>query len=119
MSDTDNKILDMEVIEALRALEDEGAPGLFDELVELFLSDTPSRMRSLAEATAAGDMKAVEFNAHSLKSSCGNLGAIVLVDLFKEIERLGREEELEGVSVLVDRSNEEFSRVQAALSAAQ
>ncbi|MFT5283998.1 MAG: HPt (histidine-containing phosphotransfer) domain-containing protein [Planctomycetota bacterium] len=118
MTDSDDRILDMEVIEALRALEAEGAPGLFDELVELFLSDTPPRMKSLAEATAAGDMKAVEFNAHSLKSSCGNLGATILVDLFREIERLGREEELDGVSVLVNRSAEEFDRVQVALSAA-
>ena len=76
-------------------------------------------MRDREAATQAGDMKAIEEGAHSLKSSCGNLGAKGLVELFKEIERLGREQEPENISDLVNRSSKEFDRVQMALTEAK
>ena len=115
MTDTNDKVLDMEVIGALRALEADGAPGLFNEIVELFLTDTPPRMKGLEAASDAGDMPGVEAAAHSLKSSCGNLGATALVDLFKKIEMLGREHDPLEIPSLVNKSNEEFVRVQSAL----
>ena len=119
MSDTNDNILDMEVIGALRALEEDGAPGLFDEIVELFLSDTPTRLHDLATASDAGDMKGIEAAAHSLKGSCGNLGATVLVDLFRKIEQLSREELMDEIPQLVSQTGPEFDRVQAALMEAK
>lgn len=115
MSETNDHVLDMEVIGALRALEEDGAPGLFDEIVELFLSDTPTRIAGLVQASASGDMKSVEAAAHSLKSSCGNLGATVLVDLFRRIEMLSRENIADEIPELVSQSEQEFDRVQSAL----
>ena len=119
MSDTNDNTLDMEVIGALRALEEDGALGLFDEIVELFLMDTPTRLQDLAAASEAGDMKGVEAAAHSLKGSCGNLGATVLVDLFRRIEQLSREDIVDEISHLVSQTGLEFDRVQVALKEAQ
>jgi len=119
MSDTNDNILDMEVIGALRALEEDGAPGLYDEIVELFLMDTPTRLQDLATASAEGDMKGVEAAAHSLKGSCGNLGATTLVDLFRRIEQLSREELVDEIPNLVGQIGPEFDRVQAALKEAK
>ena len=119
MPDTNDNILDMEIIGALRALEEDGAPGLFDEIVELFLTDTPARLRDLATASDAGDMKGVEATAHSLKGSCGNLGATVLVDLFRRIEQLSRENIADEIPGLVSQTGLEFDRVQAALKEAK
>jgi len=115
MSETHDRVLDMEVIGALRALEEDGAPGLFEEIVELFLSDTPVRIDGLVQASSSGDMKGVEAAAHSLKSSCGNLGATVLVDLFRRIEKLSRENAAEEIPALVKQTAQEFDRVQSAL----
>ena len=107
--------LDSDVIEGLRSLETEDTPGLFAELVELFLSDTPPRLGELAEAMAARDASRIEAVAHSLKSSCGNLGALGLADLFRQIETLGRDASLEDVPSLVAESDQEFQRVEDAL----
>ncbi len=115
MTDRQEPVLDPDVIESLRALESEGEPGLLEELVELFLSDTPPRMRNLELAVTSGDARTVEEIAHSLKSSCGNLGAASLSVLFRQIEALGRGQDLDGVDALVAESNAEFRRVEDAL----
>ncbi len=117
MPEEDPTILDHTVIESLRELDPEGECGLLSELVDLFLSDTPPRMKDLESALASGDAKTVEEVAHSLKSSCGNLGAARLATLFKEIEAFGRGKDLAEVPSLVDRSNDEFRRVEEALKA--
>ena len=111
----DEPILDQDVIDGLRALEAEGAPGLFGELVDLFLSDTPPRMQAMEDALESGDAQGVEAAAHSLKSSCGNVGAKVLAELFQEIEALGREAQLDSVPSLAARTRGEFDQVERAL----
>lgn len=116
-TDDNDSVLDPEVIETLKSLSDEGDPGLFGELVEIFLDDTPTRLASIHEALGASDPQALEAAAHSLKSSCGNLGATRLADLCRNLEELGREGQLEGAQPLAQRSMEEFGRVQNALRA--
>ena len=116
-TDDNDSVLDPDVIEALKSLSDEGDPGLFGELVEMFLDDTPMRLASIREAVEVSDAKALEAAAHSLKSSCGNLGAIKLADLCRDLERLGREGQLEGASSLSKQSTDEFARVHDALRA--
>lgn len=115
MTDEGEDALDRGVIEGLRALDPEGEDGLLAELVDLFLADTPTRMTNLEQALETGDAKTVEEAAHSLKSSCGNLGAVRLSGLFKEIEALGREDRLDPVRELVQRTGHEFRRVESAL----
>lgn len=115
MTDRNEPVLDPDVIEGLRSLESDGEPGLLVELVDLFLSDTPPRMRNLEVALKSGDARTVEEIAHSLKSSCGNLGAASLSALFREIEALGRGRQLDSVPSLVAKSNAEFRRVEDAL----
>ena len=109
--------LDPEVIESLKALSDDGDPELFRELVELFLTDTPARFADLESATADGDADAIQALAHSLKSSCGNLGALNLSNLFKEIETAARELRLDGAPALVQQSREELGKVETELRA--
>ncbi|HAC34406.1 MAG TPA: Hpt domain-containing protein, partial [Gammaproteobacteria bacterium] len=41
----------------------------------------------LKRAVENGDLKTVERNAHALKSSCGNLAAIKLMETCAELER--------------------------------
>ena len=107
--------LDMDVIEGLKDLGGEDDPGLFGELVDLFLQDTPPRLEAIAEAIASRNGKAIEETAHALKSSCGNLGAMELADLCRKIETGGREESLDAVEQLIDCARCEFERVSDAL----
>ena len=111
-----DSVLDREVIEGLKALDVDGG-GLLAELVNLFLDDTPTRLEALRQSLVTGDAKGVEESAHSLKSSCGNLGAHGLADIFKKIEFLGRQGQLDDVPGLVAKTDDEYVRVQDALRA--
>jgi CheY-like chemotaxis protein/HPt (histidine-containing phosphotransfer) domain-containing protein len=106
--------IDPEVLAALKELGGDD-PSIFHELVDLFLSDTPERMRGLEEAHASGDVGAIEAAAHALKSSCGNLGAMQLYEMFRDIESCGRSGDVESVSSLIPQVRDEFGRVEEAL----
>ncbi|NOT31462.1 MAG: response regulator [Planctomycetes bacterium] len=108
-------ILDRGVIAALRELGGDDDPGLFTELVGMFLTDTPERMHALSEAMEKRDPTALERAAHALKSSSANLGALELSVLFREIEAAGREKDLSRARTLVARTQPEFAKVEAAL----
>ncbi len=69
-------VLDMSAIDALRDLRDDGDDDLLAELIDLFLADAPQRMSALAAAIDSKDWEGVASWAHSLKGSCGSLGAM-------------------------------------------
>jgi HPt (histidine-containing phosphotransfer) domain-containing protein len=108
-------VLDPSVISSLRELGGDDDPGLFSELVGMFLSDTPERLRALTEALDHNDPGALERAAHALKSSSANLGALGLSVLFRDIEAAGRAKDLSKAAPLVARTQPEFQRVEAAL----
>lgn len=66
-------------------LEKLGA-GFPRKLIALFLEHTPRRLDTAMAGGRAGDWKAVEDAAHSLKSSAGNLGAVRLRELADRVE---------------------------------
>ncbi|MEZ5966627.1 MAG: Hpt domain-containing protein [Planctomycetota bacterium] len=68
--------LNMEVIDELLALSEDGDPELLIDLIEMFLADGPTKMNSILRGIEAQDWEQVERAAHALKGSSGNLGAI-------------------------------------------
>jgi HPt (histidine-containing phosphotransfer) domain-containing protein len=106
--------LDRSVILGLREL---GGPELLTELGHLFLEDVPSQLEALREAIEGGDAASVERVAHTLKGSCGNMGATRMSTICAELQDVGHSEELERAVVLVERLGAEFGRVRAALEA--
>ena len=65
--------------------------------------------------TAAGDAKAVEFEAHGLKGMSATIGAVSCADAFGRIERMGRENRLEPVGPMLDYAEIEVGRVEAVI----
>lgn len=78
--------LDLEVLAGLRELETGGETGFVAELLGMFLGMAPERLRAIGAAVAAKDGKALKSEAHSLKSSCGNIGAKKMSALCFELE---------------------------------
>ena len=113
----EDEVLDQDVVASLKELGGDDDPELFQELVELFLADTPQRLTALLDAFEAGDTKAMEGAAHALKSSSANLGALRLSGMFRSIEAAGRSDEVESIRSLVEQCCSEFEAVQDALRA--
>jgi two-component system, sensor histidine kinase and response regulator len=106
--------LDQSVLAGLRELGDQ---ELLAELAELFLEDVPPQLEVLREAIEGGDAPSVERVGHTLKGSCGNMGALRMGTLCAELEEIGHSGELERAPVLFERLEAEFGRVRPALEA--
>ena len=106
----------IEVGKLRAALEDIGAAAVFRELVEVFLHDTPERLSALRAAATAGDARAVRFAAHTLKGTCGYLGADGLVRICRDLEAVAVAGAVAGDLPLLAALEAEFQRVRAALA---
>jgi two-component system, sensor histidine kinase and response regulator len=106
-------ILDRSVLTSLRELQEEGEPDLLSELIELFLADVPPKLVVLRDAAEAGDVHSVERIAHTLKGSCGNMGAVEMEELCKQLQEMGRSEDPTATLARVSRLEAAFERVRA------
>ena len=66
-----------------------------NELIDAFLDDTPHMIQNMQTAVAAGDVESFRRNAHSLKSNAYTFGATELGVLAKELEFMGKENNLD------------------------
>lgn len=99
----------------LEDLEELGGVELVGELIQTLLEDAPSRLKGLQEAVRAGEAPAVRRLAHALKGSCGSMGAVEMTRLAGELERAGASWDLSRSQELLERLEEDFRRVRAAL----
>ncbi|RMD78973.1 MAG: hybrid sensor histidine kinase/response regulator [Gammaproteobacteria bacterium] len=103
--------LDPAALAGLREALGEAAQGVFDAFAE----DAPRRWAAIAEAARRGDPEGLRAAAHTLKGAAGNVGALGLAGLCRELEQRGREARLEGLEALLARAEAELERVLAAL----
>jgi signal transduction histidine kinase/CheY-like chemotaxis protein len=85
---TPRGVLDREQIEVIRGL---GKPSVLEKLCALLFASAPAALQSIEQALAAGDLAAIADAAHSLKSSCANLGGRQLAAQLDRCEMAARE----------------------------
>ena len=93
-----------------------GDPDLRRTLVQTFLSDVRRRVAHLGSRIAAGDARAVEFEAHGLKGMCGAIGAVRCAELFALIESHGRDGDLARTPEVFSAVDDEVGRVEGVLA---
>jgi two-component system sensor histidine kinase/response regulator len=106
--------VDYSVLEGLRELQDVGEPDVLEELVGMFLKDATNHLGTLKKAAEEGDEQSVQRTAHSLKGSCGNMGATKMEALCGELEHMGRSRNFVAASARIPLLEVEFGRVRAA-----
>jgi HPt (histidine-containing phosphotransfer) domain-containing protein len=85
-----SEAVDPETLAILRAMDGGDAPGFFDELVGLFLTDLAGRLAAIEDAVSRADAGAVRAASHSLRGSAANLGARPLAALCGRLEADGK-----------------------------
>ena len=81
--------LDAKALAAIRELDD-GEGTILAEVVGIFFDEAPRHLASLQAAYRSRDGGALARAAHAFKSASGNVGAVRVVALCREIEQIGR-----------------------------
>ena len=110
-----NEVINMEVVEELLSLSDEGDPELLIDLIQMYLQDGPQKLEEIRDGLAQKDYDRVERAAHSLKGSAGNLGAVLVQRDCEELQLASRQHSLDGVRTGVSKLRSHYEEAQAAL----
>jgi len=95
--------------EALARIGDD--TELLQELCQIFLEESPKLMLKLQQAMAAGDSDAVMRAAHSLKGESSYLGAGGTSQAARQLEEMGRNQDLSRASEVVAVLEQELKRL--------
>ncbi len=106
-------VLNEKTLEDLRDIE------ALEELVDLYLQETPQLLDGVEMAIADHNAKQLRESAHSLKSTSAALGANPLSELSRELEEKGKAEDFTGVNELWERVVQQYDRTVDALQAAK
>ncbi|MGZ8216689.1 response regulator [Methylomagnum sp.] len=112
LTETHPAVIDTTPLEALRTLlEGQQGDALIQEVAQLYLHDAPKLLDALEKAHAAGDPTAIRAASHTLKSNSGQVGAVAVVELCREVEEAAREGRY-------DHSGEALTKIRRAFAAA-
>jgi HPt (histidine-containing phosphotransfer) domain-containing protein len=109
--------IEKEIIDKAKFWINEFGEEFLVELIEVYLEDTPKRLVELRRALETGDTPALTREAHTIKSSSANLGAMKISEIAKELENAGRVGATKQLAESVVRTEAEFELVRAALEA--
>ena len=85
-------VIDLNTYNVLK--ESTGA-DFISELMDTFLEDTVSLIGQMRKSIAAKDAESFRRAAHTIKSNAATFGALQLAGLARELESMGRENNLE------------------------
>ena len=105
-------VLDLNTFNSLK--ESTGA-DFIPELIDAFLEDAVTQMADLKTARESNDSELFRRAAHSLKSNAATFGAGDLTALARELEMMGREQNLE-VGSRLEALNDAFEQVKSRLN---
>ena len=100
-------VIDKVIFEELKQMS--GA-NFINELIDAFLEDAPHMIQTMQTAAETGDVETFRRNAHSLKSNAYTFGAAEIGRLARELEVMGRENNL-AIWNKVEVLNQEFEMV--------
>ena len=92
-----------------------GDPELYQEILDFFLEMVPQQLDDLQAVTEAGDLAAVDLQAHSMKGGAANVGAVRMTAVAREMETLAKNGSLDGAGDLVAQLRTEFAALQAVI----
>lgn len=107
--------MEKELVDKAKEWIDEYGEEFLVEIIDVYLEDTANRLVQLRAAFDGGDSETLIREAHTLKSSSANLGAMGLSALAKEMEFAGRNGKLESMGHDIQRFEEAFAQVEGTL----
>ena len=107
--------LDHSALRTLRTLRDPNKPDPVVELIDIFLNDTPGKIREMQTAAARYDAQSLELIAHSLRGCASSGGASRMAILCSDLEDQAHTGSMQTALYLLKQLESEFLSVRAAL----
>ena len=104
-------LLDRATLRALRALPPRGTRDMLSHIAESYLGDSEQLLAALERAVAAAQAGEVARAAHAWRSCNGNMGALGLMQLCRDLEACGRAGDLRTAPALLARLRVLYARV--------
>ncbi len=79
-------LFDEAVLLALREIAGPDEPDLVEQLLAMFLAETPGRIAQIAEGFRSGDWPGVRETSHKLKGACKQLGLVAMAGVCQRLE---------------------------------
>lgn len=109
------RALDKSVLEQYRELDPDGSLGLATEIGQIFLESSDAMVERMVSALALGDAESMKQAAHSLKSSCANVGGMTLAQHLNEIEILAKAGRINETASLMQQISLEYDQIKLEL----
>ena len=94
-----------------------GEVDILKQLVATYVSESPTLIERMDKAVIQNDALALEHSAHTLKSSSHALGALELSQLCAQLEKIGRENQMDDATKLLKDLHEEYRTIKTVLTA--
>jgi two-component system, sensor histidine kinase len=108
-------LIDPKALDNIRSLESPGNPGILGKVIEIYLQEAPDIIRVLRQAIPGEDAETVRQKAHYFKSSSANLGVSQMAELCKELEYMGKDQELKNAGGVLEKIEGLFHQVEKSL----
>ena len=105
-------IIDMAIYNQLKELM---GRDFIAELIDTYIQETAALIEQLGKALIEGDAPVFGRTAHSIKSSSASLGAVELSQLARELEMMGKANELSGGDEKMEKLAADFLVVKECL----
>lgn len=86
------------------------------ETLDVYLGQMSESLARLDVAVQSGNANDVDLIAHNCAGTNANCGMVAVVEPLRRLERMGRENQLLGADILIERVGKEFERVKCFLA---
>ncbi len=108
-------VVDLEAINNLRSLGDEGDDTFLREIIGIYLEDTPLRIADLRRSFQSGENALFTRSAHTIKGSSANVGLSRVRGIAERIEHRSKVEPIAGLAGLLDELEAAYAEAIEAL----
>ena len=109
-------LLDEAVLFALRNIAGPDEPDLVEQLLSMFLAETPGRIGQITSGFQSADWQAVRETSHKLKGACRQLGLVGMAGICQRLEDCERTPERDRIGSAITELEQVFRETGALLS---
>lgn len=107
--------IDERIIENIHVLEKESGKNILKDLIRNFLEEIPSFIKLIGKAQKKKDYELIQQYVIYIRTKCGSIGAIRMMHLCKEIDRLILNNVFDVLDEIIEELKTEYQNVESAM----